>query len=59
MLRAYNNFLAFKNEIFSSTLRALYRNAQIVTPVRFALTLFLSIDNRGTVCVFKINQSKR
>ena len=34
-------FLALKNEIFSRTLRAFSKNAQIYTTVRFALTLFL------------------
>jgi hypothetical protein len=42
--------------------RAFYKNAQIYTTVRFALTLFYRIDlflkeNRGTVRVFEINQS--
>jgi hypothetical protein len=31
---------SFKNEIFSSTNRAFYKNAQVYTTVRFALTLF-------------------
>jgi hypothetical protein len=38
------HYLAVKNEIFSSADRAFYKNAQIYTPVRFALTLFLGID---------------
>ena len=38
------HYLAVKNEIFRSTDRAFYKNAQIVTPVRLALTLFLGID---------------
>jgi len=33
-----------KNEIFSSADRAFSKNAQIYTPVRFALTLFLGFD---------------
>jgi hypothetical protein len=33
------HYLALKNEIFSSTLRALYKNAQFFTTVRLALTL--------------------
>ena len=37
------HYLAVKNEIFSSTDRAFYKNAQIFTPVRFALTLFLEL----------------
>ncbi len=32
-----------KNEIFSSADRAFYKNAQIFTPVWFALTLFLEL----------------
>jgi hypothetical protein len=32
-------YLALKNEIFSSTLRAFYKNAQIFDTVRLALTL--------------------
>jgi hypothetical protein len=35
--------LALKNEIFSSTDRAFYKNAQIFTTVRLALTLFLEL----------------
>jgi hypothetical protein len=34
------HYLALKNEIFSITLRAFYKNAQIFTTVRLALTLF-------------------
>ena len=37
------HYLALKNEIFISTDRAFCKNAQIVTPVRFALTLFLEL----------------
>ena len=37
------HYLAVKNEIFSSADRAVYKNAQIFTPVRFALTLFLEL----------------
>jgi hypothetical protein len=33
------HYLALKNEIFISTDRALYKNAQIFTTVRLALTL--------------------
>jgi hypothetical protein len=36
------HYLALKNEIFSSTDRATYKNAQIFTPVRFALLTFLA-----------------
>jgi hypothetical protein len=32
-----------KNEIFSGADRAVYKNAQIFTPVRFALTLYLEL----------------
>jgi len=38
------HYLAVTNQIFSSTDRAYYKNAQIYTPVRFALTLFFRID---------------
>jgi hypothetical protein len=38
------HYLAVKNEIFSSADRAFYKNAQIYTPVRFALMLFFRID---------------
>jgi hypothetical protein len=38
------HYLALKNEIFSSTDRAFYKNAQIFTTVRLALTLFFRID---------------
>jgi hypothetical protein len=38
------HYLALKNEIFSSKLRAYYKNAQIFTTVRFALTLLFRID---------------
>jgi hypothetical protein len=34
------HYLALKNETFSSTDRAFYKNAQIFTTVRLALTLF-------------------
>jgi hypothetical protein len=34
---------SFKNRIFSSTLRAFYKNAQFFTTVRLALTLFLEL----------------
>jgi hypothetical protein len=34
---------ALKNEIFSSTDRAFYKNAQIFTTARLALTLFLEL----------------
>jgi hypothetical protein len=37
------NYLALKNEIFSSTDRAFYKNAQIFTTVWLALTLFLDL----------------
>jgi hypothetical protein len=36
---AVQHYLALKNEIFSSTDRAFYKNAQIFTTVRLALTL--------------------
>ncbi len=36
--------LAVKNEIFSSADRALYKKAQIYTPVRLALTLCFRKD---------------
>jgi hypothetical protein len=36
-------YLALKNEISSSTDRAFYKNAQILTTVRLALTLFLEL----------------
>jgi hypothetical protein len=36
-------YLALKNEISSSTLRAFYKNAQFFTTVRFALTLLLEL----------------
>ena len=35
------HYLAVKNEIFISIDRAFCKNAQIFTPVRFALTLIL------------------
>ena len=38
------HYLAVKNEIFSSAIRAFYKNAQIFTPARFAITLFFRID---------------
>jgi hypothetical protein len=57
------HYLALTNEIFSSTDRAFYKNAQIFTTIRLALTLFLELicfkDNRGTNRAFEINQSKR
>jgi hypothetical protein len=34
---------SFNNEIFISTLRAFYKNAQIFTSVRLALTLLLEL----------------
>jgi hypothetical protein len=37
------HYLAVKNEIFSSKLRAFYKNAQIFTTVRLALTLLLEL----------------
>ncbi len=37
------HYLAVKNEIFSSADRAFYKIAQIYTPVRLALTLFLEL----------------
>jgi hypothetical protein len=37
------NYLALKNEIFSSTDRAFYKNAQIFTTVWLALTLLLEL----------------
>ena len=37
------HYLPVKNEIFSGADRAVYRNAQIFTPVRFALMLFLEL----------------
>jgi hypothetical protein len=37
------NYLALKNEIFSSTDRAYYKNAKIFTTVRLALTLLLEL----------------
>jgi hypothetical protein len=37
------HYLALKNEIFSSTDRAFYKNAQFFTTVRLALTLFLKL----------------
>jgi hypothetical protein len=37
------HYLALKTEIFSSTDRAFYKNAQIFTTVRLALTLFLEL----------------
>ena len=38
------HYLAVKNEIFSSADRAVYKNAQIFTPVRFEIQLFFRID---------------
>ena len=40
---ALTALFSFKNKIFSSTDRAFYKNAQLSTPVRFALTLFLEL----------------
>jgi hypothetical protein len=40
------HYLALKNEIFISTLRAFYKNAQIFTTVRFALLTFLAEKRR-------------
>jgi hypothetical protein len=40
---------SLKNEIFSSTLRAFYKNAHFFTTVRLALTLFLEL-----ICFKKI-----
>jgi hypothetical protein len=37
---ALTALFSFKNEIFSSTDRAYYKNAHIFTTVRFAITLF-------------------
>jgi hypothetical protein len=37
------HYLALKYEIFSSTDRAFYKNAQIFNTVRLALTLFLEL----------------
>jgi hypothetical protein len=37
----FQHYLAVKNEIFSSADRVFCKNAQIVSPVRFALTLCL------------------
>jgi hypothetical protein len=58
-----HHYSSCKNEIFSSTFRDLYKNAKINTLVRLALTLYLGIDlfldDRGTICAFEINQSKR
>jgi hypothetical protein len=34
---------SFKNEKFSSTLRAFYKNAWIFTPVRLAFTLYFDL----------------
>jgi hypothetical protein len=39
----FQHYLGVNNEIFSSADRAFYKNAQIFTPVRFALTLFFRI----------------
>ena len=43
------HYLALKNEIFSRTDRAFYKNAQIFTTVRLALTLFSEL-----ICFKKI-----
>jgi hypothetical protein len=43
------HYLALKNEIFSSTDRAFYKNAQIFTTVRLAIALFLEL-----ICLKKI-----
>jgi hypothetical protein len=37
------HYFALKNEIFSSTDRTFYKNAQIFTTVRLALTLLLEL----------------
>jgi hypothetical protein len=37
------HYLALKKQIFSSTDRAFYKNAQIFTTVRLALTLLLEL----------------
>jgi hypothetical protein len=37
------HYLALKNEIFCSTDHAFYKNTQIFTTVRLALTLFLEL----------------
>jgi hypothetical protein len=42
------HYFALKNEIFSRTDPAFYKNAQIFTTIRFTLTFFL-----GLIC-FKI-----
>jgi hypothetical protein len=39
----FQHYLAVKNEIFSSADRAFCKNAQIVSPVRLVLTLFLEL----------------
>jgi hypothetical protein len=56
----FQHYFALKNEIFNSTDLAFYKNAQIFTKERFALTLFLLIDlfydNRGTVRAFDFLQ---
>jgi hypothetical protein len=43
------HYSALKNEIFSSTDRAFYKNAQIFSTVRLALTLFFEL-----ICFKKI-----
>jgi hypothetical protein len=60
------HYLALKNEIFSSTLRAFYKNAQIFTTVRLALTLLLELiwikiiaERFALMKLININQSKR
>jgi hypothetical protein len=40
---ALTALFSYKNEIFSSTDRAFYKNAQIFTTVRLALTPFLEL----------------
>ena len=37
------HYLALKNEIFSSKLRAFYKNAQFFTTVQLSLALFLEL----------------
>jgi hypothetical protein len=57
------HYLALKYEIFSSTDRAYYKNAQIFTTVPLALTLFLELICFKIIAerfaLLKINQSKR
>jgi hypothetical protein len=57
------HYLALKNEIFSSTDRAYYKNAQIFYYGTVRANAFLRTDlfedNRGTVRAFEINKSER